>query len=65
MSIAKVDGWRRGTNGGAPCYYAPNGLGFVAFNEDMSALHVASLLEIPFSVIDALREMGKEMSRDG
>ncbi len=48
-----VDGWRSATNDGAPCFYHPRG-GLVAFNEDQSALYVADVKEVPFSVISAL-----------
>ncbi len=53
-----VEGWRYGTNDGAPAYYHPRG-GFVAFNDDMSALYVADVREVPFAVIEALRARGQ------
>lgn len=58
-----IDGWRAGTNDGAPCMYAPNLDGFVAFNEDMSALYVADVREVPFLVIDELRKQTERRER--
>ncbi len=54
-----TDGWCLDCSEGAPVMRSPLG-GFVAFNEDMSALYVADVREVPFSVIDRLRQEAAE-----
>lgn len=60
-----LDGWRKGTNDGAPCVYAPNGAGFVAFNEDMSGLYVADVREVPFCVVEYMMNILRHGELDG
>ena len=57
---ARVDGWSIENDGGVLVARTGDRVGLVAFNDDMSGLYVADVQDVPFAVIDALRQFSKE-----